>query len=292
MISVIIPAYNEEKRIAETIRALRDFFDAQDQDFELVVVSDGSYDGTYEAAKSLEDEKVRVFSYPDNRGKGHALRYGFERSRGDRIVFFDAGLNFPPRQVLEFLERLNGGRAADSPKPGFGTDLKAWLYSSAAPADIVIGSKRHPDSEVDYPWRRKLVSLGAQATVKILFNLDITDTQVGLKVFRREVLEKIMPLVLVKRYAFDIELLALAQRYGFKIIDAPVKLRLKLSTAVSPRSLYVTLFDTLAVFYRLRVLKFYDLTGEEREKLLANYPVTLIDKVLCFILGDLLGRKS
>ena len=250
---------------------MSDFFERKLPDYELVVVSDGSLDRTYEIAKGLESERVRVFSYPDNRGKGHALRYGFEQSRGDPIVFFDAGLDFPPKQILDFLERLGG----NSPRE----------------ADLVIGSKRHPESKVDYPWHRKLVSFGAQATVKALFDLNVSDTQVGLKVFRREVLEKIMPLVLVKRYAFDIELLALAQRCGFKIIEAPVKLKLKLSTAVSLRSLYVTFFDTLAIFYRLRVLKFYDRPEEERKQLLAEYPATLVDKLLCFVFGDLLGRE-
>jgi len=269
MLSVIIPAYNEEKQIAETIRALTDILSRKDFDFELVVVSDGSRDRTFEVAKELEDEKVKVFSYTPNRGKGHALRFGFERSRGEYVAFFDAGMDFPPSQILEFLERLK-----------------------ETGADLVIGSKRHPGSRVIYPWHRRLVSLGAQLTVKALFNLNITDTQVGLKVFRREVLGKVMPLVLVKRYAFDIELLALARHYGFKIVEAPVNLELKFGTAVSPKSLARTLADTLAVFYRFRILGFYDLPREERDYLIANYPVTLSDKFLTRILGDFLTREG
>lgn len=269
MISIIVPAYNEEKTIAETIEALRDFFESSGKEYELVVVSDGCQDGTYDVAKRYESDCIHAFTYENNRGKGHALKYGFEKSRGDPVVFFDAGLDFPPEQVLEFVDYLNGNGG-----------------------DLVIGSKRHAESTVNYPWHRKLVSLGAQAMVKILFNLNVTDTQVGLKVFRREVLEKIMPLVLVKRYAFDIELLALAHRYGFKIEEAPVRLDLKMSTAVSPQSLKNCFFDTLAVFYRLRILGYYDLSEEARKELISKYPVTDFDKIATFILGDLLNRKN
>jgi len=300
MISIIIPAYNEEGSITETIRVLQEFFSKHLPDFELVVVSDGSSDRTFEVARKLENDRVRVFSYTPNRGKGYALKYGFERSRGDPIIFFDAGLNFPPTQILEFLKVLEGGEVRSERGPaGFSTrrvgEGKPEESSSAERSqrvDLVIGSKRHPKSSVDYPWHRKLVSFGAQLIVKILFNLGVTDTQVGLKAFRRQVLEKIMPLVLVKRYAFDIELLALVQRCGFKIVEAPVQLRLKLSTAVNPRSLAKTLFDTLAVFYRMRILKYYSLPEEERRRLLKEYPVTPFDKALCFVLGDLLGREK
>lgn len=269
MISIIVPAYNEENTIENTIKILRDYFESQGVSYELVVVSDGSVDETYEVAKVLESDTVRVFSYQNNRGKGHALKYGFEQSRGDPVVFFDAGLNFPPEQITAFLKLLNNNGA-----------------------DMIIGSKRHPDSTVNYPWHRRLVSFAGQTLVRLLFNLKVTDTQVGIKAFRREVLEKIMPLVLVKRYAFDIELLALAHHYGFEIYEAPVNLNLKISTAVSPKSIKNCFNDTLAVFYRLKILGFYDLSADEREKLLDNYPNTFIDKLLCFLCGDLLLRKT
>lgn len=269
MLSVIIPAYNEERRIKETVESLVDFLNQRWSDYELVVVDDGSSDGTYKVAKSLEGSKVRIFSYETNRGKGHALKFGFEKSRGDAVAFLDTGLDFPPSQISHFLEILE-----------------------ESGADLVIGSKRHPESKVNYPWHRRLVSFGAQILVKLLFGLGVTDTQVGLKMFRRPVLEKIMPLVLVKRYAFDIELLALAHRYGFEVIEAPVKLELKLSTAVSFHSLRNCLLDTLAVFYRLKILKFYDLPEEKRKQLLAEYPVTVFDRFLVFVLGDVLNRTE
>ena len=267
MLSVIIPTYNEEKTLETAVRSLRDFFNENGQDFELIIVDDGSRDKTCEVARSLEGEVVRVFSYPKNWGKGYALKFGFEKSRGDRIVFFDSGLDFPPSQIADLLEILEKNDVG-----------------------LVIGSKRHPESEVDYPWHRRLVSFGAQTLIKFLFGLGVTDTQVGLKVFRREVLERVMPLVLVKKYAFDVEVLALAHHYHFKIKEAPVRLRLAFSTAVGPRSLFETLFDTLSIFYRLKVIHFYDLSEEERQRLLARYPVNPFDRFLTRIFRGLRQR--
>ena len=267
MLSVIIPTYNEEKTLETAVRSLRDFFNENGQDFELIIVDDGSRDKTCEVARSLEGEAVRFFPCSKNRGKGYALKLGFEKSRGDRIVFFDSGLDFPPSQIADLLEILEKNDVG-----------------------LVIGSKRHPESEVDYPWHRRLVSFGAQTLIKFLFGLGVTDTQVGLKVFRRDVLKRVMPLVLVKKYAFDVEVLALAHHYHFKIKEAPVRLRLAFSTAVGPRSLFETLFDTLSIFYRLKVIHFYDLSEEERQRLLARYPVNPFDRFLTRIFRGLRQR--
>jgi len=267
MLSVIIPTYNEEKTLETAVRSLRDFFNEKGQDFELIIVDDGSRDKTCEVARSLEGEAVRFFPCSKNRGKGYALKLGFEKSRGDNVVFFDSGLDFPPSQIADLLKILE--------EEGVG---------------LVIGSKRHPESKVDYPWHRRLVSFGAQTLIKFLFGLGVTDTQVGLKVFRRDVLKRVMPLVLVKKYAFDVEVLALAHHYNFKIKEAPVRLRLAFGTAVSPRSLFKTLFDTLSIFYRLKILKFYDLPEEKKKQLLTEYPVNRFDRFVTFIFGDVLNR--
>ena len=260
MLSVIVPAYNEEKAIERTITVLSGYLCSNFDDFEIVVVSDGSRDRTFEVAKALESGRVRVFEYRTNQGKGQALKYGFGKTLGDLVVFYDTGLNFPPSQIGEFLQRLQ-----------------------ETGSDLVIGSKRHPQSTVDYPFVRRLVSFGAQTLVKVLFNLSVTDTQVGLKAFRRPVLERIMPLILVKRFAFDIELLALAQRYGFKIIEAPVNLNLKFSTALSfvgNNAIWKILIDTFAVFYRLKILRFYDLPEADRRRILREYLPTRLDRLI------------
>jgi len=263
MLSVIVPAYNEEKAIGETLKVLSGYLEENFPDSEIVVVSDGSRDRTFEIARTWESERIRVFEYRPNRGKGHALKFGFGKTRGDVVVFYDTGINFPPSQIGDFLRRLN-----------------------ETGVDLVIGSKRHPQSKVNYPLKRKIISLLAQLCVRLFFNLKVTDTQVGLKVFRRQVLAEVMPLMLVKRFAFDIELLALASHRGYKIVEAPVELDLHFSTAGTLEAVRKTFLDTLGIFYRLKIIGFYDKSTAEREKILRERRNTLVDKIFSPLYGD------
>lgn len=266
MLSIIIPAFNEEKTIEETIKTLDQYFTDNGKDFEIIVIDDGSRDQTFEKAAVLSSSHIKVIKSSKNQGKGGALKFGYDHSQGNPVVFFDSGLDFPVEQIQKFIQILNDNNV-----------------------DVVIGSKRHPQSKVDYPFARRIISFLAQLMVKIFFNLSVRDTQTGLKVFRRQVLEKVMPKMLVKRYAFDIEILALAQHYGFKIIEAPVNLKLKFSTAASPKALWDCFWDTLAVFYRLRILRFYDRSEEERRHMMYLYPRTMIARLFS-LLDKLLHR--
>jgi len=130
-------------------------------------------------------------------------------------------------------------------------------------ADIIIGSKRHPVSKVQYPWQRKILSIGYQLLIRILFGLQIRDSQVGMKFFRREVLENVLPRILVKHYAFDIEILAVAHRLGYnRIFEAPVNLDWTEGNSILIKSLWYSIYrmliDTAAIFYRLKILRYYD----------------------------------
>ncbi len=130
-------------------------------------------------------------------------------------------------------------------------------------ADIIVGSKRHPASKVHYPLFRKILSFGYQVLIRLLFGLQIRDSQVGLKLYRREVLEDVLPRLLVKQFAFDIEILAVAQHLGYKrIFEAPVELDFTGITSITSTNFWIVvlrmLWDTLAVFYRLRVAHYYD----------------------------------
>lgn len=264
MLSVIVPAYNEEKAVGKTLQILSRYLLGGFPDFEIVVVSDGSRDRTFEVAKKFASDSIHIFEYHPNRGKGHALKYGFGKTRGDLVVFYDTGLNFPPSQIGDFLRVLR--------EKG---------------ADLVVGSKRHPKSQVNYPFKRKLISFLGQLWTRFLFNLDVTDTQVGLKAFRRRVLESVMPLMLVKRYAFDIELLALARRRGFKIVEAPVELNLNFSSAGTMNAVRKAFLDTLGIFYRLKIMGFYDKSRDERERILRERRNTLVDRIFSPLYGDL-----
>lgn len=238
-LSVVMPAYNEATHIVpnmfETIDTLAGFC----PEFEIVVVDDGSPDGTYhqvvEALAEMGDN-IRLVGYERNAGKGNALICGFYHARGDIVAFLDADMDLHPQQIAGMLERME-----------------------SANADVVIGSKWHRDSKINYPFIRRLWSIGYFMLVRTLFGLPLRDTQTGLKIFRAEVLRRVFPRILAKRFAFDVEVLVNAHLLGYKIIDAPVTLQFaRASGRVRLGDVWTALLDTLAIFYRARILKYYD----------------------------------
>lgn len=240
LLSVVIPAYKQEKTIARDLKRIKDVLDKIRYDYEIVVVVDGRTDNTFESAKKIKSKKIKVVGYGKNKGKGHAVRYGMARTKGDIIAFIDAGMDLDPNGLSMLLEHFE------------------WYD-----ADIIVGSKRHPVSQVDYPWQRRVLSFGYQVLVRILFGLNVRDTQVGMKFFRRKVLEDVLPRLLVKTYAFDIEMLAVANRLGYKrLYEAPIRLEWDKGKSIISKSLWRTLYsmlwDTAAVFYRLKILRYYD----------------------------------
>lgn len=238
MLSVIIPAYNESKSIATTVRSLVRGLEKQNLgSYEVVVVSDGSSDDTLQIVRELKLRHVRATGYPKNQGKGYALTYGVRHSRGDIVTFFDAGGDFDPHHIQQFSQLMD-------------------IFD----ADIVVGSKRHPASKLNYPLRRQFFSNLYYYLIRVLFNLKVRDTQSGLKLFRREVLMRIMPRAVVKRYAFDVELLVIAKHLGFnRIFEAPVRLQYNFSqTGINWKSGLHSVWDTIAIWYRLHILHWYD----------------------------------
>lgn len=238
-VSVIMPAYNEgatlEKAVKETMKELKGL------DYEIIIVNDGSKDNTLQVAKEVCESfrNVKLVSYPRNRGKGYALKRGFEESRGDVIVFFDADLDIPPFQIKRFLKVLQEGY------------------------DVVMGSKYLPGARVRYSERRRILSIGYRMLVKMLVGLNVSDSQVGLKVFRRKVLEKVFPKILVKKHAFDVELLTVINMYGYKIHEVPIKIEQKcFNSSVDYKAIVRMFIDTMAIFYRKNILHYYN--GEDK----------------------------
>lgn len=230
-LSVIIPAYNEEQVILRTLEATCAVL--SDLDFEIIVVDDGSVDATYQLVREVAaaNPRIQAAHYDLNRGKGGALRHGFEHSRGARVAFLDADMDLHPQLVRGLLSQMDE------------TD-----------AEVVIGSKLHPQSQVDYPYRRRLLSLGYSYLVRLLFGLPVLDTQTGLKLFRREVLARVLPQVTIEGYAFDLQLLVLAHRYHYRIVAAPIVLtfhRQRLGR-IGPAVVWQIWRDTLNVFWHTR----------------------------------------
>lgn len=237
MLSIIIPAYNEENNIIDTLRRLLDDLGKINRDYEVIVVSDGSTDKTLQKIRTLHNKHITALEYHPNRGKGYALTYGVNKSKGEMVTFLDADGDFDTDHIDKFVK-----------------------LAEVFDADIVIGSKRHPASIVNYPLKRRFYSRLYQFLIRILFNLNIKDTQTGLKIFKRQVLAKIIPRALVKQYAFDLELLVIAKRLGYKrIFEAPVKMNFNFGgTGINYKTIFGMLRDTAAIFYRTYILHYYD----------------------------------
>ena len=237
-ISIIIPAHNEGNHIVASIKEIMRTFNEFGCDYEIVVIDDGSTDETYEKIKELAADFTNICAKRNraNFGKGRALKKAFRYTAGDYIVFLDADLDLHPEQAQTLFDVLRDKNA-----------------------DVVIGSKRHPESKINYPFQRKFISNGYYYLIRLLFGLPVRDTQTGIKLFKREVLEKVFPRVLIKRYAFDLELLVNAHHLGYKIEEAPVRLDFQRITGrIKLIDIWHTLLDTLAVFYRMNIIKYYD----------------------------------
>jgi len=245
--SLIIPVYKQAATIRKDIEDVLAVLKTTNMDFEIIPVIDGTLDKSFAEAKKVKDPRIHVVGYHTNHGKGYAVRYGFSHATGDVIGFKDGGGDLKPGALPLMLAQFEFQKA-----------------------DAVIGSKRHPESKIEYPKVRRVLSWVYQKLVKLLFRLDVRDTQVGLKIYKRKLLEDVLPRLLVKQFAFDIEILAVAYHLGYrKIYEAPIEINLFFAkSSISWKKLlpviYSTLNDTLAVFYRLRIRHYYDDTSKRK----------------------------
>jgi glycosyltransferase involved in cell wall biosynthesis len=242
-----MPAYNEASRIVASIEETAKTFNEFGCDWELLVMDDGSTDDTYQKACELigkYPQRLIVKKNPFNLGKGRAIKKALHYLSGDYVVFLDADMDLHPVQVQTLFDIMRLDKA-----------------------DIVIGSKMHSNSIVNYPLDRKIISFVYYLLVKFLFNLPCHDTQTGLKLFKTEVLRKVLPRVLVKKFAYDLEVLANAHHLGFRIAEAPIVIKPQRRYGrIGFRSIVTTTWDTLAIFYRMHILKYYDRIDYYRRK--------------------------
>ncbi|MFA5356584.1 MAG: glycosyltransferase [Candidatus Omnitrophota bacterium] len=249
-ISVVMPAYNEGGHIVTGIKETAEAFNSFGYPWELIVMDDGSTDDTYEKAAALAAEYPQLIVKRNsvNMGKGRAIKRALHYINGDYTLFLDADMDLHPVQFQTLFDIM-------------GLDK----------ADIVIGSKLHPNSRVKYPLQRKVISFIYYLLVKLLFNLPCHDTQTGLKLFKTSALRKVLPRVLVKKFAFDLEMLVNAHHLGYKIAEAPIILKPQRSYGrIGPKAIFATGWDTLAIFYRMYILKYYDRIDYHRRKNLAK----------------------
>lgn len=236
---MVVPAYKQEKTIRKDLLTIEKVLKEglKGIRFEIICVVDGVVDKTLKEAQKTKSRKIKILHYEDNKGKGFAVRWGMQHAKGDLISFLDAGRDISPQGIMMLLAHLQ------------------WYN-----ADIIVGSKRHPVSRVNYPFIRRLLSIGYHFGVKLLFGLPITDTQSGIKIFKKKVIKRILPKLHVNNYAMDIEFLVVARRLGFKrIYEAPIEVKFsKKASRVRWHTSLQMAWDSLLILYKLRILKYYD----------------------------------
>jgi len=224
-ISVVIPCYNAEAYVGEAIESvLAQTYGA----LEVIVVDDGSGDGTAELVKAhpMAAATVRVLINGQNRGKGASVRRGVLASRGRTVVLCDADMNVPAFEIPRLLEALES-------------------------AEVAIGSRSVAPAEVKRGWGRNVTGWSFRAIRRLLLLPDIGDTQCGFKAFTRRAAEVIFTKQSLAGYGFDLELLAIARREGFPIVEVPVHWEEKPASKVDPIKVSLTLLrDVLRVRYR------------------------------------------
>ncbi|MHC5057039.1 MAG: glycosyltransferase [Planctomycetota bacterium] len=207
-ISVVIPAFNEAGNLPRMIARVGRFLEAPGADFEVLVVDDGSFDGTAEEAEDAglaSGGEVRVLRHGTNRGKGAAVRTGVLASRGDVVVVTDADGNY-----------ITGG-------------ARAYLDAIRRGADVVLASRAHPGStwrvtaaSASYVHRRRAMGRVFNALVRAIVGLTFGDTQTGLKLFRGDAARGLFRDVVLDRYVYDVEMLCRARRRGMRVVELPI----------------------------------------------------------------------
>ena len=202
--SIVIAAFNEEIRLAHSLRQIQAYQAANERRAEIIVVDDGSTDNTalMVVMLSLEVEGLRLISYPENRGKGYALRTGVLASRGSMVLLSDADFSTP----IEELETLRRHLTPQTHQIAIGS--RALALSQIAQAQPL--------------WRRCLGRM-FNRLVRVLVIDGFRDTQCGFKLFTGEAARQLFAAARIDRFAYDVEILTLAQKNGFRVAEVPIK---------------------------------------------------------------------
>ena len=203
-LSIVIPAYNEEARLGPTLEAICAYLASAGRSHEIIVVDDGSQDGTAELVRQWQASHpvIRLIRNEGNRGKGYSVRCGALAARGQVVLFADADNSTPIEQAEQLVARLEEGY------------------------DIAIGSRGLPESDlaVRQPVYREQMGKLFGRLMRLLTGLPFRDSQCGFKAFKRDVVQRLFPLLTVDRFAFDTELLFVAvKRFGYRVAEVPVR---------------------------------------------------------------------
>jgi len=236
-LSVIIPAYNEEKRLPQTLREINKYLREQNYESEILVVSDGSTDKTAEITKSLmpEMKNLRLLKFPEKKGKGFGVRQGMLEAKGDYRIFTDADNSTSIDQVEKMLPYF---------KEGF---------------DIVIGSRDIKGAVLDppQPWQRRFTGEVFKLVRKVIVGLwEIQDSQCGFKCFTKKATESIFPKCIIDRFSFDAEVLIIAKKLKYKIKEIPISWKNDLASKVKFKSMVKMALDLVKIRWNLITHKY------------------------------------
>jgi dolichyl-phosphate beta-glucosyltransferase len=232
-LSVVIPVYNEEKRIPNTLREIDKYLRGQNYDYEILVVNDGSKDRTVEIVRGLTSDikNLKVTGYEKNQGKGYAVRFGLKEALGDYRLFTDADNSTSIDQIEKMWPEFEKG------------------------FDVVVGSRDIKGAVLDPPqpwWRQIILGEGFKLYRKLIIGLwGIEDTQCGFKGFEKEAVTKILPKCRINRFAFDPEILVLAKKFGFKIKEIPVYWKNDPESKVKFKSIFKMALDLIKIRWNL-----------------------------------------
>ena len=200
-LSIIIPAYNEEKRIKNTLKTYNDYIKKKTEKYEFIIVSDGQ-DKTAKIVKefSEKNKKIKLLEYPNRLGKGGAIKEGFKQAQGEIIGFTDADGAISPEEFYKLVKQISTN------------------------TDVVIGSRKMKESKIikHQTSDREIISKVFNILVNTLFRLKITDTQCGSKIFKKEVIDTILPKIKTKGFEIDIEILHQIKINHYTIKEIPI----------------------------------------------------------------------
>jgi len=222
----VIPSYKAESTIKDAIKKLIEVLDSIGCDYEVIVVEDGIVDKTKQKLEELSFEKLRLIQIPKNLGKGNALRLGISKSSGSKYIgYVDADLDISPDSLAIAFQNLETNKSIS----------------------LVIGSKLHRESQIEYPFFRNIQSRLFAFLVDKVFEFRVNDTQTGLKLGRSAVMKIAASQTEMDGFAFDLELLLRLKRLGGQFDVVPVKLNYKFGSTISPRKYLETIRDVLMV---------------------------------------------
>jgi len=234
--SIVIPAYNEGKRLRATLEKVLGYVRGQGWNAEVIVVNDGSRDNTAELVREFaaKDSRLRLIENPGNRGKGYAVRNGMLNAQGEVIVFSDADLSSPIEEMPKLLAAL------------------------AAGADIAIGSRwlRAELQTQRQSLHRQLFGRIFNLLLRLTLGLRFKDTQCGFKAFTRPAAQMILPLQRIERWGFDPEILFLARKFGLRVHEVPVRWGHVGGTRINP------LVDGARMFQEMLRVRLNDIEGK------------------------------